>query len=492
VCAHENVQFQNKIKKGVHMNKKILLSAAAAATLALTFTGCGTDDIVGSSLSGSAVKADLNGSTVTIGGVTTTTSSAGAWSFSGNIPAGSSSVSISGGNYNDGYINGQPSYADNNVTLTATTAQVNAGMEVSMLTKLANEFDGNFTKAGNALGIVIAEGATPAQIAGSVSAADFEKRAVQLAAVIGSSTNVTQTLAVLESNASVGIVSLDNIKTISSTYGADINTSLSYMEQGNYAAGNLIASGTKTAAQVAAMDFGANNVINVDSNDTNGSIYNINAGNVDFGYANGAITSNSTLMDNNGTVVAFKITDHNSTLTNVNGNTSLFVKLTGLDGGNSNNSYVMGLTGITVTGSANGPLALSCNGNGTLRTYANSNTSYAVSANSNASVLNGSNVFLNSSSNYNTVNVARFKAYMDSIYSSENSNSSTIGNYTGRMSSGNFSLKVYVNVADQNMTYNSRVTKIVGTPMAKTMSDTAETLWSGVKAYKVLDANLSY
>jgi hypothetical protein len=462
------------------MNKKIILSVAAAATIALTMTGCGSSggDDDGSSLSGVAVKADLNGSTVSAGGETTTTDSSGKWSFNGNFPAGTPFVSVSGGNYNDGYVGGNPHYADNNVTLTATTAQINAGLEVSMLTKLINEFDGNITKAGNVLGLDLPAGANVSYLARNIHAADFETRAVQIAAILGNSSNVTQTLASLEGNATSKL-SLLQLKAIA----PGLTTALDAMEEGNYAKGNMLAADQN----VTGIDFGANNVI-----DVNGSMSTVDGGttNVTMDYKGSAITSTSTSMDNNQTAVMFKLVDANSTLTNVNGNTSLYVSLSGLDAANANSSYVMGLTGITTTDTS-GVLTLTYTSNGTLATYANSNVSYSTSADSNASVLQGSSSFLSATSGYNVVNVARFKKYMDSIYASSNSNTSSIGYFTNGMNSGNYSLKVYVNIADQNMTTNSRVTKLVSNGM-QTTTDSGTTLFSGAKAYKVLDANLSY
>jgi len=462
------------------MNKKIILSVAAAATIALTLTGCGSSgDDDGSSLSGVAVKADLNGSTVTAGGETTTTDSSGKWSFNGNFPAGTPFVSISGGNYNDGYVGGNPHYADNNVTLTATTAQVNAGMEVSMLTKLINEFDGNITKAGNVLGLDLPAGANVSYLARNIHAADFETRAVQIAAILGNSANVATTLASLEGNATNGKLSLAQLKAIA----PGLTTALDAMEEGNYAKGNMLAADQN----ISGIDFGANHVI-----DVNGSAYTLDGASTNnpLEYMGDAITS--TTMDTNQTEVMFKLVDANSTLTNVNGNTSLYVSLSGLDAANANSSYVMGLTGITTTDTS-GVLTITYNSNGTLATYAGSTLAYSTSADSNATVLQGTAGtpadFLSSGMSYNIVNVARFKNYMDSIYAS--SSSATNGNFTSGMSNGNYSLKVYVNIADQNMTTNSRVTKLVASSMEKTTNDGA-TLFSGKKAYKVLDANLSY
>lgn len=479
------------------MNKKILMSVAAAATLATTFTGCGSDSSTSTNATtGTATKAELNGATVTIGTATATTDSSGR--FTVNRPAGSTAtaVTITGGSYT---LNGVAK--TNNVTLKATTAQLNAGAPVSMLTTLTSDFDGNVTAAANALGITLPAGldvtstSAIAAAMANIDAGDFEANAAALALTLEKvpAANLGTFISAIKSNSTTkkDIATLTSeLKTAATNAGAtDVNNTLTAIGAGQALGYALkIASGESNGSDYNASAYAITNAINVDANSTTGNMYSINGTtpSTTLAYSGGAITSSSTSMDANNTLVSFKLTDNNSTLTNANGNTSVFIKLTGLDSANINSAYVMGLTGLDIN-STN----LTVVANSTtmaLGTYANSNVSYSIAADSNATVAAD---FFDVASGYNVVNVSKFKNYMDSVYTNENSNVSTIGNFTNGMSNGNYSLKVYVNVADQKMSYNNALSNVISSSMAKTTSESTS-LFSGVKAYKVLDANLSY
>ncbi len=78
---------------------------------------------------------------------------------------------------------------------------------------------------------------------------------------------------------------------------------------------------------------------------------------------------------------------------------------------------------------------------------------------------------------------------MDSLYVDENTTET--GNYTLNMSHGNYSLKVYVDINGQKMSTDGQLTDLISSSMTET-TDSGTTLFSGKKAYKVLDANLTY
>ena len=477
------------------MNKRILMSIAAAATIAATFTGCGSNNSEStSSVSGSAVKAELKGATVTAGTATATTdSTTGAFTIA--APTSATDIEITGGTYT---LNGVDK--TNSVTLKATKAQVNNGIGVSMLTTLIKEFDGNVSAACNALGVDYTDGVT--DIA-NVDAGDFESAAVAVALSMEKVTILGTFISTLKSasTAKLNVSQLvTQLKTAAAAGGAtDINDTLTSIGNG-YALGHALAmaNGDANLSSYSASTYAMSNVINLEGNSSaDSAMYTVNgsAPYTSIARSGAAIASSSTNMDNNATAIMFNLKDYNTTLTNANGNTSLFVKLIGLDAANANNSYIMGLTGLDIATDSDDNVTLGSNANMSLSTIANSNVSYAVAANSNATVLFGSgtgaDIFLSSTSGYNTVNVARFKNYMDSIYTGENSNTSTIGNFTSGMNSGNYSLKVYVNIDDRNMTMDSRLSNIISSDMTQTTNNGAK-VFDGLRGYKVLDTNLSY
>ncbi len=479
------------------MNKKILLSTAAAVVLAVGFTGCGSSgSSSGSSVAGAAVKADLVGATVNVGGTTTTTGADG--SFSLTAPAGSTDVEITGGNYT---LNGVQK--TNSTTLKATTAQVNAGAPVSMFTTLVKEFDGNVTKAANILNISLPAGLDMSDATAvneaikNVDVGDFEKAAVAIALTLETATNKAAIITALDANATAGKQDISALTTALSAVAAEETKAALTAIQENKPLGYVLALSDDNTTTYDAAEYTISNVINLDGNtsadDNNATaFYSVGTIPTTGGLkANGlsAITSNPNDMDNNTTLISFGLTDYNATLENANGNVSLFIRLSGLDAANSNNSYVMGLTGLDLD-NTNDVLTLDATADMVLKTMAKSDKAYKYSVgNANASVLNANDSFLADNASKTGVNISRFKNYMDSLYVDENTTET--GNYTLKMSHGNYSLKVYVDIDGQKMSTDDRLTDLISSSMTET-TDSGTTLFSGKKAYKVLDANLTY
>lgn len=428
------------------MNKKILISAAAAATIASIFTGCGSDVANSNSVSGNAVKAELNGATVTFGGATATTSSTGAFSVTG-ATAGATEIEITGGSYSLNNVD-----KNNTVTLKATKAQVDSGVQASMLTTLISEFDGNTSAAFNALGLDY--NATTSDLA-TVDAGDFEAHAVAIAIMMENATNFGTAMSTLKASSSAK-KSLSDLNTTLSAIPSDTNMTnvFSSIASGN-ALGHALATANADGATVAysASDYQTTNVIDTNATDLN--------------------TSDDT--------VTFTLTDANSTLTTANGNTSLYVSIKGIDAANLNTSYVMGLTNLDITTSGTTITLANTDSDAVLSTYANSNSSYSLSMDTNASALVSSGIFTG-----NDVNVTAFSDYAQQLFA--DSNGTTEGTYV--MPTGDYSVKVYVDVDGQPMTKNGQLTDIVSSSMKKT-DDEGTTLFSGATAYKVLDTNLT-
>ena len=445
LCAHMFKQTISKIQKEFNMNKKILISAVAAATIASIFTGCGSDSST-SSVSGNAVKAELNGATVSFGGATATTSSTGAFTVTG-ATAGATAIEITGGSYS---LNGVDK--NNTATLKATKSQINAGAPASMLTTLISEFDGNTSAAFNALGLDY--NATTSDIS-TIDVGDFESHAVAIAIMMENATNFGTAMSTLKASASAK-KSLSDLNTTLSAIPSDTNMTnvFSSIASGN-ALGHALATANADGATVAyvASTYQTANVIDTNATDLN--------------------TSDDT--------VTFTLTDANSTLTTANGNTSLYVSIKGIDAANLNTSYVMGLTNLDITTSGTTITLANTDSDAILSTYANSNSSYSLSMDTNATALVSSGIFTG-----NDVNVTAFSDYAQQLFA--DSNGTTEGTYV--MPTGDYSVKVYVDVAGQKMTKNGQLTDIISSSMTKT-DDEGTTLFSGATAYKVLDTNLT-
>ena len=494
------------------VNKKIILSTAAAALLAVSFVGCGSSDSTSNStISGNAVKADLRGATVSAGGQSTTTDSTGAFSFS--APTGTSAVTITGGTYT---LNGVDK--NNSLTLEATSSQLSSGMEVSVLTTLIKKFsalsgttEAQATQAAcNLLGIDYTEGTT---VLSNIDVADFESNALSVALTLekleaAGSTQLTNALTALKTAATSKLDTAQlatQLKTAASAQSVDINDTVDAISTGKPLGFALeLAAGTKTANDYNSSLYLTSNVINLEGNstsDVNGSsaaYYTLNSGLNPITRLNDTIDATGYMDDNNQTAISFKLKDYSADLTNANGNSSIFVKLTGLDAANRNNSYVMVLHSMDITNTSDIlTFDFPQDGSAMVQTFASSDVAYKIGISDlNATALQNGN-FISTNSGYNTVNIGTFKNYMDSLYSSEDSNVSTVGNFTTLMANGNFSLAVYVNIDDQNVTTDDRLTNIVGKDLSETASSGEKFIYDNVtsrgdKGYKVLDANLSY
>ena len=436
------------------MNNKILLSVAAAATLAMTFTGCGSSSTTASTedVSGSAVKAELNGATVSFGGQTATTDSDGAFTVTGT--AGSTAIEVSDGNYTLNNIT-----KVNGMVLKATKAQVNSGAPTSMLTTLIEEF-GDVETAFNALGLDYDADTTDLS---TVDAGDFENAAVAVAMLMEMSTSLGDAMSSLKSQ-STNKLSLTQL-------AAAITTAAT---EGGVTDANLLVLNAVTAAVVDGKPLGY-------------ALAMVNAGDANLTYDETAyqmtnvIDTNATDTDASDDIISFDMTNSAADLTNANGNTSLYLSIKGTDVANLNTSYFMGLSNLDIATSGNDITLNNANATAIMNTVANSNMSYALTLDTNASALDASSIFSG-----NDLNVTAFTNYVESMYAADGS--ATIGSFD--MANGNYSVKVYVDVNGVKITKDNRLTDIISSSMSITDSED-ETLFSDERAYKVIDTNLT-
>ena len=435
------------------MNNKILLSVAAAATLAMTFTGCGSSSTASTEdVSGSAVKAELNGATVSFGGATATTTSTGAFTVTGT--AGSTAIEVSEGNYTLNNIT-----KVNGMVLKATKAQVDAGAPTSMLTTLIEEF-GDIETAFNALGLDYDAATTDLS---TVDAGDFENAAVAIAILMEKTSNLGSAMSFLKSQ-STNKLTLATLETaINATVDAD--TGISDADKA------LVKAVSASVKAGEALGHALNMV-----NENNATLtYDVSAYQM-----TDVIDTNATDTDASDDIISFDMTNSAADLTNANGNTSLYLSIKGTDVANLNTSFFMGLSNLDIATSGDDITLNNANATAIMNTVANSNMSYALTLDTNASALDASSIFSG-----NDLNVTAFTNYVESMYAADGS--ATLGSFD--MANGNYSVKVYVDVNGVKITKDNRLTDIVSSSMSITDSED-ETLFSDERAYKVIDTNL--
>lgn len=524
------------------MNKNIILSSVAAAALATLLTGCGSDSsstTSGSTVSGSAVKAPLKNATVTIGSATATTAADGSYTVSG---ATGSSITVSGGVMVDANGTETP----NTLTLKATMDSSNASNIVSIATTLVEDMktaDTTLTTAQAKARVMNLLGLTnesdiyvnPNNLSNEAKNAQAVLWKV-LTTVSSSTTATNAVLKSLSTSASSGAVSiaalntalgtaLDAAKTEVPSLGTSIDTTKAFVTEvvtvGNMAKQEeaLITAAYNNDTNLTKYEKAFSGAINLDGNTTSSgtdaALFYSDNGSTEIGVkyddtnnTNYDINFTANNIDANTSVVAFGFKDLNATAKDDNTTSTpetgeLLISLTKLVDANNtdaNASYQMRLNKLKVTfDSSTHFLKLYANSNTTLTIGANSNTSYAKALTGNVSALlgatslsadgNSSNEFLNfENDGHTSVNIARFANYVKNTFDNDY-DSSTTGNFSvdmltsGKFKTGNYSLKLYLELGDRTLTKRDGLDKL-----GKANVEVGGTDYTG---FKVIDHNLN-
>ena len=463
------------------MNKKILLSVAAAATISTLLTGCGSSsDSSASTASGNAVKANLNGANVSMGGTSVKTDENGSFSVTGT----GSTITITDGNYTkDGAVK------VNSAVLKATKAQVNAGVEASMLTTLISEFGGDddaIEQAFTILGIPYVAGVDLS----TKKAANFEQAALAIAMVMEAASDASELTAVITS---LKAAAEGNITAETTISAAGLTTALENAANAAQVNSPKLSAMLTSIQNEESFQYLVNELEGLEDNATADDIiaydpdnYRLN-NTFDLNATDGNITHASfTLLDNN-------VSDAN--LINANGNTSLFLSIQGLDAANVNASYAMALTGLNIAASG-GYITLADTNTSVLSTLAVSDIGKAVTEETNATKLAElcAAGFLSATTSESTkVNVAAFGEFMASVYnvrSDEANETANYGSFTDGMTSGNYSISVSVNINNQTISKNNKINTIVPSSMEKEDYNGIK-VFENMTGYQVIDGNIT-
>lgn len=502
-----------KQKKGVQMmNKKILLSVVAAATIGSVFTGCGSSSTTAAEVdaaSGNAQKAALSGATVTVGSATGTTATDGSWTATGAaVATDGDAVTVSGGDM----VMVDGSLVPNTVTLKSTIDDENPENTVSMATTLMVDLvaDGLTkaqaqAKAADVLGLEITElytqpNALPAikknkQVAlwrlltfakGSDTAraalitnlktadvSDFQAMVDAAVTAIAAGdatldvTNLRADMAVLSSPAVLVLQEEALLKIIATTTSGSITSDLITAAQAAYS--NVLNLDTTAGAYSFELDGINQNISYTSVSDVSLASASL------FDADNASAELNFSLVD----LATVAPTGETGTMT------------IEMSDDNGNSSYKMSLSNLTVAS-----VASSSDSNDYVTLGMNENVSVSITAVSN---MNVSTHFSNSDLNITalcatnlidsdaddiSLNLSTFANYVRT--NAEEDSSATNGNFsTSMVGNGNYSIKVNADFNSKSMTFGEGVNAYSKAPKYTTTVDGVE--YTG---YKILDANL--
>ena len=490
------------------MNKNFKLSLIAATMVSTLFVGCSSDSssISSSSLSGNLQKNDVSGATVTLGDVTATTDANGDYSMSVPSTETATALTATGGTYTVGGVD-----KNNTVTFKSTKAQAAAGVKTTMLTTLMQ----NFQDANSSLDAAAAQ-ALACNALGIDNQADNldlieipEENAVAVALMLekfedAGATSLEAAMDSLIATSATKVADVATIVTNLRTAAAtsvdinitDVNSSMTVIADGKSLGFALeVASGDANASDYNASAYALSNVMNLDGNTTDnttaGAAITLTLNTTDsyVKRSNDAISATN-YVDNNQTSVKFKLEDSTSGYTSA-GTGALYIDVHGIDEANANSSYEMRLSGLD--SNASGSFVI-LNDNSSAKVYLNARSSTgksAMNSNTSASAAILAADVVSDASDFIVVNISKFINYMKNEFDSISS--SADGNFTSGFvaGSGNYSARVFVNVDDRNMTRDERIFDIVKSDV-KIGADLDGTSDTTYKAYKILDANLTY
>jgi len=449
------------------MNKKILLSMAAAA-VAMTITGCGSDDTTAliptsgattnssgfTTIGGTTVgasKGALSGSTVTQSGTRFTatggTDTISGDAFTGSIQSDSALTDSEGRVIANTFTNLAIASGEDNVTEALNTVATRLGSSAAALTKvfqataadaalenisrlLQRQYEANPTAVTNI--IKFGGATTPTALLNAINTETEEVNATVFADMVANiNLNPTQfanTLAALDANASL-----------------DFNTT---------ATANAI-----TYSGIA-----------LDSNATTAG-----------SFTSGTFTTSMLNDSNLSTATAYG--DANET-----GEILLSIRNLEEDSINSNASYALKLSNLTVNSASNYITSLSVNANTTLALTANSNMSVAATFNESnmTQIIN----FVGSSDFNGTYDVSNIISSLAPLVGTELDTADS--NFTSGMEANStFGVKLLMNVNDINFTTSDQ-SWLIEKDSINIGADTGDaTYGTGYAGYKVLDGNLT-
>jgi len=493
------------------MNKKYLLSTAAASAIAMIITGCGNSSTSSSSTSGNAQKSALDGATVTIGGATTTTNALGEWTVSG---ATGSTVTVTGGTMTmpDG------STVTNTVTLESTISDDNPNNTVSLATTLVKQFseldDVNSsqakTRVQNLLGLTETELFEEPDALTGTSVTDVNemknrqvliwnmliaaKDSTEGTAALLKDLNATGSAAVSTANFAAAVTSATTAAYDAAVTAGDSTSTLS---DANTTLASLSSAANLVKQEQAILQAADNNTTTVtetafsgvfdiqgdpDVTTSSATGFYVTDGDINqtgngllYASQSTLTTSAALFHDANSTLFRTGVLDRNATITAAADTGELLIEFTD----NNTSSYTARLNALTVNVDESDYLTFAYNSNTTLEITANSNTSVAVGVTGDASTFTAA-VFGNNDGNL-TVNLSSFVNYVLPL--AEAHSSTANGNFSVDMNAtGSFGAKVLFNT-DLNTTYGSG---LYNAPRSSiTVEGTSHT------GYKLLDANLT-
>lgn len=455
------------------MNKKILLSVAAAATLAMTFTGCGSDNnssdsasattgtsgfttlsngtVVGASkgaLSGSRVS--VSGTTVTASGGTDTVSNK---KFTGSVKSDTTITDSEDRVITNTYTNIAVNSGDNNVTSAFATVASAMGVSTDALTKVFQA---------------------------TADDAELENKARLLQRQVESSSDISSLFTEMRVAAASGKTFAEMIVMLNEITDAESNTTKLQMMADP---ANLALNPTQFANTIAAVD--ANSSLD----------FNTSKGDYTVTYSGLSLDSNvTTATITAGAAGLSAITDSNLSSDYMIGGTydnnetgSLVVSISNLaeDTINSNASFAFQISNLSVSSDSNKTM-FALNDNTSVKLTANSNMSVAETMTKTYGDVNSSTyvgmAFDGILINGNDINMTALINLGTELVGTE-SDSATDGNFTSGMVDGNFSAKVLLDVNGQNILTSDKAW-LIG-------KDAITIDGSSVSGYKVLDANLT-
>ena len=506
------------------MNKKILLSVAAAATISTLLTGCGSSSSSSSdtATTGVAQKAALIGSTVNIGGATATTIAGGAYTVTNAV---GTEIEVSGG-YMD-----MPEGVDdvnNTMVLKSVISADNPNNVVSMATTLIVELVNNGTSQEDAetitmnllgldaTGLFTAPDALEADSEADLNVLKNRQANVwaMLSAVQSSDEGMRGLSANLEQYNVVGETvsindfadalddAMDSAVNAVATAGGTLDlTAVRASIVVQASAENLVKQeeavlfAASTNSVAAPVEAAFTNVLNLDTSnyvfETHGMIDTNH--NLSYTAVSDINLQEPSMFDGDDLHPAsadlyFSLVDL-TTVAPTGETGTMTIEMKDLNG---NASYKMSLSNLTVTSATSAE-----DDNNYVTLGMNENVSVSLSA---ISDMNVSTHFSNSDLNITALcetnlidseedgielNLATFARYVR--LNAEEDSSETNGNFSSAMvGNGNYSIKVNADLNGKQITYGSGIDAFTKATITKTTVDGVE--YTG---YKILDANLN-
>ena len=474
------------------------------------FVGCGSSDSTSTSaVSGTAVKAPLNGASVTVGANTVKSDENGSWSTT--KAAGAATVTVTDGNYTH---NNQ--VVVNKMVMKGVLASGDTTMEVNTLTTLMKRFEDagqdaaeSKRRAFNALGITSDPATTDIS---TLDADEFEAVASRIALVIGDSEGnddaaeaFIKSLSLSAKNGQLSLAGLMAALTTAQTAAIEEDSTITEIPANVLTAlgdpslplGALSAMIENNATTLAGSgltlaELASNNVINLEGNSSSDAIgywYTGATQNATMARLGGALNATGKIEDNS-TEIGFALKDYDSSFSGA-GTASLFITMKGLDTSNANYSYKMVLSGLDATAS-NDIITINENATAQLHLTATSSTGYTLSnTNTSATKILAADI-VEGIEGDTVVGLATFINYMASEDIDGDLDAATVGDFKTGFESGNFSTKVYVNIDNKKMSRDDRLFDIIPSTLQIGQSDDTNTKATAYTGYKILDTNLTY